>query len=545
MNEQHNAQHALTELLAASKKIARERNLDNQLAIIASTAKALARAEAACIYLLDKTQRYLLPRVWQGELLRHPRADVCKIDLSLASKSKQIDISAHCALSGKMARVEDIYAYSGLDFSTYYHNDSLTGLHTKSILAVPLTDREGLSTGVVTLLNHSVNDEQKPDGFAIETEKLIEGFAAIAAISISNSQLINENDVLLQQQDALNRSLMVENKDLKRRIFKSLQLDEIIGRSQAMENVFGLIDKVAKSTATVFLNGETGTGKELFAATIHKNSPMRAGRFVAQNCAAFPPDLLESEMFGYRKGAFSGANENKKGLFEAAHNGTLFLDEIGEMPMSLQSKLLRVLQECEVRPLGSNDTIKVNVRIIAATNRALLDMVKEGTFREDLYYRLNVFPIQLPALRDRRSDIPALVQYFVNKFAKQYGKTIQHVAPKMMDFLQSYAFPGNVRELQNIIERAIILAGDSHLLTYDCLPNELREQSEQATLAMQVSQPENGSLKLLLAEFEAGTLKRVLETNSGNQTETAKQLGLSRRSLVEKLSKYRLRRQDL
>ncbi len=332
-------------------------------------------------------------------------------------------------------------------------------------------------------------------------------------------------------------------KELKGRIFKSLQIDQIIGRSHAMEQVFSLIEKVSSSTATVFLSGETGTGKELFAATIHHNSPVKKGKFIAQNCAAFPPDLLESEMFGYHKGAFSGATNNKKGLVEEAHNGTLFLDEIGEMPISLQSKLLRVLQEGEVRPLGSNKTIKVQVRIIAATNRALLEMVKEGTFREDLYYRLNVFPIKLPALRERATDIPALTHYFIDKYTKQYGKDIKRLEPKVMDFLQSYPFPGNVRELQNILERAVILVGEGTVLSFDCLPQELREKPE-IELAGADTNMHNQSLKEVVGKFEANLLRQKLQNNQGNQTLTAKQLGLSRRTLVEKLSRYNLRRLD-
>lgn len=545
MNGMSNPLSVLEDILNASQVIARERNLGNQLAIIMTAACKLASSEAGCIYLLDKTQRYLVPQIKHGDILSHPQANASNIALVSTSKSHLTNITAYCAVSGQIVNVDDIYSYSGFNFEEYHRNDRLSGHRTQSILAVPLTDREGLSTGVLMLFNHSLRGNLDVDGFPLELENLVKGFAAIAAISISNSQLLNENHKLLEQQEALNESLIIENKELKGRIYKSLQLDEIIGSSPAMERVYGLIDKVAKSTATVFLNGETGTGKELFAATIHHNSPVRNGRFIAQNCAAFPPDLLESEMFGHKKGAFSGASENKKGLFEAAHNGTLFLDEIGEMPLALQSKLLRALQEGEVRPVGSNDTIKVNVRIIAATNRALLEMVQEGTFREDLYYRLNVFPIQLPALRERLTDIPALVQYFVAKYSEQYGKNIKRLEPKVMDFLQGYAFPGNVRELQNILERAVILVGEDTTMSYECLPIELRESQPVAFEDQGKISFHDKSLKQIVAEFEAKLLTQKLKDNEGNQTITAKQLGLSRRSLVEKLSRFNIKKTDI
>lgn len=543
MNGLDNPLLALEDVLNVSQAIVRERNLETQLHVIAEAARKMASAEAACIYLLDKTQRFLVPKIRQGELLSSPKISMNDIPLLRDRSDHRTNISAHCASTGNLVNVEDIYSYSGFNFDDFYKNDQLTSMHTQSILAVPLTDREGVSTGVMMLFNHKLNDNGDVEGFPVELENLVKGVAAIAAISISNSQLIRENNELLKLQEDLNASLIVENKELKGQIFKSLQIDKIIGRSPAMERVFSLIEKVSSSTATVFLSGETGSGKELFAATIHQNSPVKNNKFIAQNCAAFPPDLLESEMFGYKKGAFSGATENKKGLFEAAHKGTLFLDEIGEMPISLQSKLLRVLQDGEVRPLGSNDTIKVDVRIIAATNRALLEMVKEGTFREDLYYRLNVFPIKLPALRERVTDIPALVQYFVAKYTKQYDKDIKQLDPKVMDFLQSYPFPGNVRELQNIIERAVILVGEGNVLTYDCLPQELKEKPEME-LAGADTNTHNRCLKEVVGEFEANLLRQKLRDNQGNQTLTAKQLGLSRRTLVEKLSRYNLRRLD-
>lgn len=542
MNGVENPLAILVDVLSVSQKIALERSLDDQLEMVIQTARSISSAESGCIYLLDKTKRFLVPQSCQGNLFDNNEIRLQRIALSESISSRQVTAPLYCAVTGNLVNIDDIYTYSGFCFKEYYQNDLLTGRKTKSLLSVPLTDKKGVSTGVLMLYNHTLSTRDTVSTFPKELEALVSGFAAIAAIAITNLQLINENQELLKQQSDLNQLLIVENKELKGRIYQTLQLDQIIGRSPAMEKVFGLIEKVASSTATVCLNGETGTGKELFAATIHQNSPVRDGKFIAQNCAAFPPDLLESEMFGYHKGAFSGATTNKKGLFEAAHKGTLFLDEIGEMPMSLQSKLLRVLQEGEVRPLGSNETIKVQVRIIAATNRSLIDMIKKGTFREDLYYRLNVFPIQLPSLRERAADIPALTHYFIDKYAKQYGKDIKKLDPKVLDFLQSYHYPGNVRELQNIIERAVILVGSGSVLHFDCLPPELREASANHVNQEVVAEFHNQSLKDVVNAYEANILRKKLNENQGNQSLTAKQLGLSRRSLVEKISRFNLRR---
>ncbi len=541
MNELDNPLQALHDVLDVTQAIARERELSKQLNIIGQAARKMASAEACCVYLFDRTHQYLVPAVRIGELIDHPKINLAKISVSNIKASDLIEIVVYCAVTGQLVNVENIYEYTGFNFHELYLNDRITGKRTQSLLVIPLADRGGGNTGVMTLFNHKLHEKDGVKSFPLALEDLMRGVAAIAAISISNSLLFSEKQMLIKQQDELNASLIVENQQLKGRIYKTLQLDKIIGRSAAMEKVFGLIDKVASSTATIFLTGETGTGKELFAATIHENSPVREGKFIAQNCAAFPPDLLESEMFGYRKGAFSGAHVDKKGLFEEAHKGTLFLDEIGEMPLALQSKLLRVIQEGEVRPLGCNQTVKVEVRIIAATNRSLAEMVKQGTFREDLYYRLNVFPIALPNLQQRKADIPALTHYFIDKYAKQYGKKIRQLEPKVLDTFQSYAFPGNVRELQNIIERAVILMGEGNVLTYDVLPSELKEKVEGGYYEANSTEYSDSSLKDMVGHYEASLIKAKLNENHGNQSYTARQLGVSRRALIDKISRYNLR----
>jgi len=300
----------------------------------------------------------------------------------------------------------------------------------------------------------------------------------------------------------------------------------LIGKSTAMRQTCALIGKVLHSPYTVLLCGETGTGKEVVARAIHDSGPRRAKAFIVQNCAAVPENLLESELFGYRKGAFTGADRTRPGLFDAANGGTLLLDEIGDMPLSLQAKLLRVLQEGEVRPLGSNDTHKIDVRIIAATHRDLKQLVAEGKFREDLYYRLAQFPIQLPALRQREGDIHELARHFADKACRFLRRDPVRWSDAALDHLAAYGFPGNVRELKGIVERAVLLCEDGELLV------------EHFALHIEpLSDRNHLNLRERLKQIERSLLIDCLHKNAGNQTLAARELGLPRRTLL-----YRLRR---
>ena len=266
-----------------------------------------------------------------------------------------------------------------------------------------------------------------------------------------------------------NRSLRKENQELKQKLKNQFSVGQLVGKSKAMRHVYQLVDKVAQTDASVIIRGESGTGKELIAQAIHEMSPRKDEPFLPVNCSALPENLLESELFGYEKGAFTGADKLKPGLFEAAGGGTIFLDEIGEISLSTQVKLLRVLQSKEVVHLGGSQTIAVHARMIAATNRNLEEAVKDGSFREDFYYRINVFPVFLPALRDKKQDIPDLVAHFL----VLQGKNANHIDPKAMDLLIQYHWPGNVRELENIIQRSLIMAGDQQITVSD-LPPYLR-----------------------------------------------------------------------
>lgn len=303
----------------------------------------------------------------------------------------------------------------------------------------------------------------------------------------------------------------------------------LIGKSTAMRQVYSLISKVLHSPYTVLLCGETGTGKEVVARAIHECGPRRSQAFIVQNCAALPENLLESELFGYRKGAFTGADRDRTGLFAAADGGTLLLDEIGDMPLSLQAKLLRVLQESEIRPLGSNDTQKIDVRIIAATHRDLEALVSQGKFREDLYYRLTQFPIELPALRQREGDILDLARHFANKACTFLQRDDVSWSDGVLDQLARYSFPGNVRELKGLVERAVLLCEGGELLV------------EHFSLRME-SVPEGSgrTLRERLEQVERCMLIDCLRKHDGNQTTAARELGLPRRTFLYRLGRLNI-----
>ncbi len=335
------------------------------------------------------------------------------------------------------------------------------------------------------------------------------------------------------------RHLRKENILLKREIASRAGFENFIGKSAPMQKVFALIRQVAETNSIVLISGESGTGKELVARAIHVNSPRKNGPFVTVNCGALPETLLESELFGYMKGAFTGATSNKQGLFEAANGGAIFLDEISATTPALQVKLLRVLQEREFMRVGGTTGIKVDVHIIAASNKDLFAEVSKGLFREDLFYRLNVIPIHLPPLRERKEDIPALIDFFLKKFAKKEGASllIKKIDAEALEVLMQHPWPGNVRELENMIERlAIITPGDTIRLKHvpDAVKN-IRSCSELVSLDI----PEAGlDLEALLEDAEKAFLQKALEKTGGVKTEAAKLLGLTFRSFRHRLQKY-------
>ncbi len=335
------------------------------------------------------------------------------------------------------------------------------------------------------------------------------------------------------------RRLRSENAYLRQQLEQRDGLAGVVGRSQPMRDLCQMIETVAPSAATVLITGETGTGKEVIARAIHQTSPRRQHRFVALNCSAIPENLLEAELFGHARGAFTGAIGARQGRLEQADRGTLFLDEVGTMSPALQTKLLRVLQEREFERVGENRTIKVDVRVLAATNSELVKMVAEGTFREDLFYRLNVIALHLPPLRDRKEDVPLLVQHFIRKFVAREG---QHDGPDVMVSqdglrrLMAYGWPGNVRQLENAVERALILRGTRSQIDVSDLPPEI--QSVPVESAPTLDLPAVGvDLPDLVGRIERDLISRALARTEGNRADAARLLGLKRTTLVEKLKR--------
>ncbi|MGB7462378.1 MAG: sigma-54 dependent transcriptional regulator [Candidatus Acidiferrum sp.] len=339
---------------------------------------------------------------------------------------------------------------------------------------------------------------------------------------------------LLLQRMAEKIRLVNENAFLRERVNTEENLDGIIGTSAGMQDVLRMISRLKDTRTAVLIFGESGTGKELVARAIHFRGALAQAPFVAVDCGALVPTLMESELFGYEKGAFTGATRSKSGLFQAANGGTLFLDEIGELPLEMQTKLLRVLQEKEVRPVGSNDKVNVDVRVIAATNRDLESAYREGTFRKDLYFRLNVVTVHLPPLRERRSDIPMLVHHFLNRYAPT---THLQVTPAAMKSLLQYDWPGNVRELENCIARGVTLGAQAVIDVQD-LPPSIR--AEQPTGQAMTPQDAASLSTTALAEMEKMTILRVFEQANGDKALAGKMLGISRATLYRKLKRYNI-----
>lgn len=336
------------------------------------------------------------------------------------------------------------------------------------------------------------------------------------------------------------KNLRDENTRLKHEVSGQYDFSNIIGSSTAMKNLFQRMKKAADTKSTILILGESGTGKELLAKAMHFNSSRKNGPFVVVDCGAIPANLLESELFGHVKGAFTGADRPKKGLCEEANGGTLFLDEIGELPLELQSKLLRVLQESTIRRVGDTKPLSIDVRFVAATNRNLEAEVKKGTFRQDLFYRLNVVPLQAPALRDRRDDIPILTQHFLKKYAKDYQRKITSIDPNVMNKFMSFDWPGNVRQLENLIEQMVVMT-EGNSLSLDTLPAPLSGAPSVTPAPMPT---DDWDLKKALSQIQAYTeecmIRKALAHTKNNKTKAAELLGLSRRALIYKAQEYKI-----
>ena len=334
------------------------------------------------------------------------------------------------------------------------------------------------------------------------------------------------------------RRLKSENAYLRAQLQERYRFEGIVGRGRAMRDLFHLLETVAATASTILITGETGTGKEVVARAIHHGSPRRGQRFVALNCSAIPETLLEAELFGHVRGAFTGAIGTRQGRLEQAHRGTLFLDEVGTMSMALQMKLLRVLQQREFERVGDTGTIKVDVRVVAATNADLARMVSDGTFREDLFYRLNVIPVRLPPLRDRKEDIPLLVQHFLQKYCAEANRPAMSVSQAAMRALMAYAWPGNIRQLENAVERAVALSGGRTQIEASDLPPEIQQAFEPSPAVAGLPFPDEGlDFERFIGDIEREMIRRSLERTNGNKGAAARLLNLKRTTLVEKLKR--------
>ncbi|WP_456433496.1 sigma-54-dependent transcriptional regulator [Thermosulfuriphilus sp.] len=408
---------------------------------------------------------------------------------------------------------------------------------------VVLTDLSMPRRGGMEVLKHV--RESCPETMCI----IITGFGtirnAVEAIKLGAfdylTKPVKTDEILIVIERALEyRDLKRENQALKTQLRAQYRFDRIIGKSEKMQEVFRMIERVAATDSTVLILGESGTGKELIANAIHYASDRREGPFIPVNCGAIPDELLESELFGHEKGAFTHAIRTRIGRFELAHKGTIFLDEIAEMSPRLQVKLLRVLQDRAFERVGGVKTIKVDIRIIAATNQDLDKMVKEGKFREDLYYRLNVIPIHVPPLRERKSDIPLLVQAFLEKFSAKRGRSVMSITEEAMGCLMRYHWPGNVRELENLVERLVILC-PSDTITVKDLPDYILGQVETPATSPEIEIPDEGiSLSAAVSEFERKLIIQALNKTGWVKNRAAQLLRVNRTTLIEKMKKQKL-----
>jgi Nif-specific regulatory protein len=399
---------------------------------------------------------------------------------------------------------EVVLSYDAQVDERFRSAESIVMHRIQSVACVPLKLKER-PVGAIYL-----DSVSRRGGFTADIVPFLTAFANQAAIAIENAQLYE--------------TLREENRRLRKQAQKASGFSEIVGQSPKMRRLFDVINSVIDSDATVLIQGESGTGKELVARAIHYNGPRKDEPFLALFCGSLPESLLESELFGHKRGSFTGATTDKKGLFEAAHGGTLFLDEIADLSMTIQTQLLRVLQEGEIKRIGETHVRKVDVRIIAASNRELTEEVKAGRFREDLYYRLNVITIRIPPLRERPTDIPLLAHHFLDKYASRNRKEIKGFSPEAMRRLSRYSWPGNVRELENTVERAVVLSKGSLIG-----PEDLQLPEEEEGL------PAGLSLK----EFERRIVLKTLNEAEGNISEAARQLGVSRRWLHYRLKEWK------
>jgi len=447
----------------------------------------------------------------------------------LVTKLKEIRFPADKGIAGSVFKSGKAELISNIDGDPRHYKeiDHSTGFRTSSMIAAPLQKKEK-TIGVLEVLN------KKKGIFDQEDITFVTTLTPIIAMALDNARMYAELDEAYKEKDKLLSHTKKENILLRREIEKRFSFEEIIGNSKVMVDLFKLCEKIINLDITVLIEGETGTGKELIARCIHYNSPRKNRAFVSQNCGGIPETLLTSELFGHKKGSFTGAVADKKGLFEIADGGTIFLDEVGEMSPAMQTSLLRVLQDGEIRPLGADYHKTVDTRVISATNRNLEEEVAKGNFREDLLYRLNVFTVKVPPLRERTGDICLLANHFAKKYSEKIDRSPKGLSPEALHSLEAYPFPGNVRELENEIERAVALSQDVSLIE----PSHLSGKIVKKSAAVSPEVKMKGTLKEMVVALEKSVLTQALEKHGGNRTRVAGELGLSRYGLMKKMQRY-------
>jgi Nif-specific regulatory protein len=489
------------------------RNRDDLLLHIYDKVKEVIKAEGASIALHDsECKEFLFFRTAEHG------TDASSGGLTKIRLPDHLGVAGWVLKENKTAVIQNVYR----DRRFSKKIDSPANLENRSIICVPLRTRKGI-VGVLYAHNKLTGE------FTEREARLLRTLSDSIAISIENATRYGE---LTQHAQMLES----ENRRLKSETVERFNLQGVIGTSPAMQRLFSLVEKVMDTTTTVLLTGETGTGKELIAKIIHYNSVLKNKPFVAENCAALAEDLLESELFGHVKGAFTGAVADKKGLFELASGGTILLDEIGETSTTMQVKLLRVLQEGQIRPVGGQNMLNVNVRLITSTHRDLEEEVRKGAFREDLFYRINVFPIKLPSLKERPEDIPLLADFFLKRFAKKHQRPLSRFTSEAMDLLSQYKWPGNVRQLENEIERALIIAGDNEAIQANHLSTKLNAWVEKAGISPQ----RDCTLKETIERVEQQMIRAALKDAKGKKAVAASRLGLSRQGMLNKIKRYGL-----
>lgn len=402
---------------------------------------------------------------------------------------------------------------------------------------VVITDLKLKNMNGMELLKSIPNGQIKPSVIIMTAYGTIS--SAVEAIKLGAfdylTKPVDKDLILITVKNAIERmELLNENIRLKNELFDKFKIEGIIGNSKAMKDVLEIVKKVTPTQVTVLIVGESGTGKELIARAIHYNSSRKTYPFIAINCAAIPENLIESELFGHEAGAFTGATQRKIGLFELADKGTLFLDEIGDLPFTTQTKLLRVLQDKEIRRVGGKDSIKIDVRIVAATNKDIEKEIEKGNFREDLYYRLNVVTVKLPPLRNRKEDIPYLVQFFIDRYNKEFGKKIKGTSEGVMNAFMDYHWPGNIRQLESVIERAVLLC-DTNIINMNDIKGELRQSTRKSLTEIDI--PDEG---INFEELEKELIKKAMERSNNVAAKAARLLGMSYKTFWYRLEKFGL-----